>query len=106
MRINARQEDHICKLQFEGELTIYHGLEIKKGLIEHLAANDEIEIHLGSVTEMDTAGCQLLLAAKREGARLGKRVRFISHSQAALELIDLYQIAGQFGDPLVIPAQR
>lgn len=106
MHINAQQENDICRLKMEGEFTIYHGQEIRDGLIEHLAANDEIELDLGGVTEMDTAGLQLLLAAKREGTRQGKTVRFVSHSQAALELIDLYNMAAQFGDPMLIPARK
>lgn len=106
MNIHARQENGVCKLQIDGDLTIYHGLELKNRLIEHLSANDEIEIDLGGVAEMDTAGAQLLLAAKREGVRLGKQVRFISHSPAVLDMIDLYHLAAQFGDPLVISAQR
>lgn len=106
MNINALQENGICRLQIEGELTIYNGLEIRNGLMDHLAASKEIEVDLGGVSEMDTAGFPLLLAAKREGTRLGKTVRFVSHSQAALELIDLYNMAAQFGDPLLIPARQ
>ena len=106
MHINVQQKNDVCHLKMEGELTIYHGQEIKNRLIEHLAANNEIEVDLGGVSEMDTAGFQLLLAAKREGTRLGKSVRFVSHSQAALELIDLYNMAAQFGDPLLIPARH
>lgn len=106
MHINAQQENGICRLQMEGELTIYHALEIRDGLMGYLAANAEIELDLSGVVEMDTAGFQLLLAAKREGARLGKAVRFVSHSQAALEVIDLYDMAAQFGDPLLISARQ
>jgi len=106
MHINAQQENGICRLQMEGELTIYHSLEIRDGLMGHLGANAEIELDLSGVTEMDTAGFQLLLAAKREGTRLGKAVRFVSHSQAALEVIDLYDMAAQFGDPLLLSARQ
>ena len=106
MDINAQQVNGICTLQMEGELTIYHGQEIRDGLIEHLAANNEIELNLSGITEMDTAGFQLLLAAKREGTRRGKIVRFVSHSQATLDVIDLYSMAAQFGDPLLISARQ
>jgi len=106
MHIDAQQENGIRRLQMEGELTIYHSLEIRDGLMGHLAAITEIELDLSGVTEMDTAGFQLLLAAKREGTRLGKAVRFVSHSQAALEVIDLYNMAAQFGDPLLLSARQ
>ncbi len=105
MHINARHEDGICSMRIEGEFTIYNALQIRDGLLEHLASSDGIEVDLGGVTEMDTAGFQLLLAAKREGARLGKAVRYVSHSQAALEVIDLYNMATHFGDPLLISAR-
>jgi anti-anti-sigma factor len=106
MHINAQQENGICRLQMEGEFTIYHALDIKDGLMAHLAVNNEIELDLSGVTEMDTAGFQLLLATKREGTRLGKVVRYVSHSQATLEVIDLYDMAAQFGDPLLISARQ
>lgn len=106
MNISAQQDNGVCRLQMKGELTIYSSMETRDGLIGHLAASNEIEVDLGGVSEMDTAGFQLLLAAKREGARQGKIVRFVSHSQAALELIDLYNMAAQFGDPMLILARK
>ncbi|MBZ0106375.1 MAG: STAS domain-containing protein [Sulfuricella denitrificans] len=106
MQINVRRENGACRLEIEGELTIYHGPEFRSCLLENLPGCDETEISLAGVTELDTAGCQLLLAAKREGLRLGKQVRFVSHSLSALEVIEQFQMAAQLGDPLVIPAQR
>jgi anti-anti-sigma factor len=106
MNIKAQLKGGVCRLQMEGELTIYHAQAIRHELIEQLATCKEIELNLSGVSEMDSAGFQLLLATKREGSRLGKLVSFVSHSQAALELIDLYNMAAQFGDPLLIPAQH
>lgn len=106
MQINVRRENGICRLEIEGELTIYYGQDFRNSLLENLAGCDETEISLAGVTELDTAGFQLLLAAKREGVRLGKDVRFVSHSLAALEVIEQFHMAAQLGDPLVIPAGR
>lgn len=105
MHMNADRDKGVCRLRMEGELTIYHALQVRDGLMEQLAACDEIELDLSGITEMDTAGFQLLLAAKREGSRLGKAVRYVSHSQAALEVIDLHGMAAQFGDPMLICAR-
>jgi anti-anti-sigma factor len=105
LHIGTQHEDGTCRLQVDGELTIYNALQIRDGLLEHLVATDGIEVDRGGVTEMDTAGVQLLLATKREGIRLGKIVRYVSHSQAVLEVIDLYNMAAQFGDPLLISAR-
>lgn len=60
------------------------------------------DVDLSGVTEIDSAGLQLMLMAKREAAILGKEVRFVRHSDPVLELIDLCALAGQFGDPLLI----
>jgi len=106
MNIQAQSENGICKLVIEGDLTIYYGLDIKAAFLESLSDCREVEVVLAGVTELDTAGCQLLLAAKRLGARLGKPVRFTSHSLAALESIDSFRMVAQLGDPLVIPAGR
>jgi anti-sigma B factor antagonist len=91
-------------LRLSGELTIYHAAEIKQPLLTMLQAGNELEIDLSGVSEIDTAGFQLLMLAKRETDRTGGKLRLTSHSPAVLELIELYNLAGFFGDPLVITA--
>jgi len=91
-------------LRLAGELTIYHAAEIKQPLIARLQAGNELEIDLSGISEIDTAGCQLLMLAKKEADRTGTHLRLIFHSPAVLELMDLYNLAGFFGDPLVITA--
>ena len=65
-----------------------------------------MELDLSQVTEIDTAGIQLLMLAKRESMKRGKELRIVAHSPAVSELMDFYNIAGFFGDPLVIPARN
>jgi ABC-type transporter Mla MlaB component len=52
------------------------------------------------VDEIDTAGLQLLLALHQW---LGEHLHLIRHSQAVIELIDLFQLAAFFGDDIVLP---
>jgi len=61
-----------------------------------------MEVSLAGVSEMDTAGFQLLVLAKREAARLGRPMRLVEHSPATLEVMDLLNMAAYFGDPVVI----
>jgi len=49
-------------LHIEGEFTIFRAMELKPVI---LAAPPPLEIDLSGVTEMDTAGLQLLILAKR-----------------------------------------
>lgn len=104
MEIRVEGGQGAATLRLQGELTIYTAADTKPRLLEALAASDALEINLGEVTEMDTAGVQLLILAKREAASAGKRLTLSEHSPAAMELIELYNLAGWFGDPLVIPA--
>jgi ABC-type transporter Mla MlaB component len=78
----------------------------KAVLLNALAECRELDLDLSGVGEMDTAGFQLLLLAKREAANAGKTLRIGAHSKAVTELLDLYNMAGYFGDPLVIPAKE
>lgn len=105
MNLTAQHEQGVCKLAIEGDLTIYHAQALRTGLLEHLGANSSVEINLAGVGEIDTAGIQLLAAAKLEAERTNKTLRLVAHSPATLEAIDLYNLAQQLGDPLVIPAQ-
>lgn len=93
-------------LVVSNDLTIYHALELKPTLLDALAANQELELNLSQVSEMDTAGLQLLILLKKEAQRAGKCVRIVAHSQAVSSVIDFCNMAAEFGDPLVIPAHE
>lgn len=88
------------------DLTIYHALEQKQRLLDALAGTDELELNLSRVDAMDTAGLQLLILLKKEAQRAGKQVRIIAHSQAVSSVIEFCNMAAEFGDPLVIPANE
>jgi len=92
------------RLTLTEDLTIYHALDQKNTLLDALAASDELELDLLPVSEMDTAGLQLLILLKKEAQRSGKRVSIVAHSQAVRAVIDFCNLAAELGDPLVIPA--
>jgi len=106
MEIRVEGGHEASRLRLEGELTIYTAGELKARLLEALAGTDALELNLGDVTEIDTAGAQLLILTKREAALAGKRLTLSEHSPAVMELIEQFNLAGWFGDPLVIPAGR
>ena len=88
------------------DLTIYHALEQKQELLDALNSADDLELDLSQVGEIDTAGLQLLILLKKEAQRAGKSVRIVGHSQAVSSVIDFCNLAAEFGDPLIIPAQQ
>jgi len=94
-----------ARMAITQEMTIYHAEAIKDELMHSLERSDVIDLDLSLVTEIDTAGIQLLMLAKRECQQHGKMLNIVAHSPAVHELIDIYNIAGFFGDPLIIPAR-
>ncbi len=86
-----------------GELTIFSVADIRKRLQEALAAVDTLSVDLSEVTEIDTAGLQLMLLAKRKP---GKTVGFCKHPETVLRLIDLANLAQTLDDLLVMQAPQ
>jgi anti-anti-sigma factor len=88
----------------DGEMTIYHAAQMKQSILDLLDCPAPGEVNLSRVTELDGAGLQLLIMAKREAAARGHALGFTGHSPAVLEVLDLTNLAGLFGDPVVLSA--
>jgi anti-anti-sigma factor len=102
MNVNVKNKKGICHIGIEGEMTIYSAAQTKEKLLSAMAACNEIELNLAHVSEIDAAGLQLLALAKREAADSNKPLHFVAHSKAILDMLDLCNLAGVFGDPVVI----
>lgn len=91
-------------LALDADLTIYSALDTKRQLLDAVRSCKTLELDLSRVGELDTAGFQLLVLAKRESQRLGRTLRIVAHSPAVQEVIEFYNTVAYFGDPIVIPA--
>ncbi|CAN5886038.1 STAS domain-containing protein [soil metagenome] len=91
-------------LAIEGEFTIYRASELHAVLKEAIAAGGDLEIDLAGVSEIDSAGVQLLMAAKKSAAAAQRELRLVGHSPAVLEVFEALDLAGHFGDALLMPA--
>ncbi|MDR3390522.1 MAG: STAS domain-containing protein [Sulfuriferula sp.] len=94
-----------CRFDIDGEMTIYTAADTKARLMPLLAQCPVLEIDLSKVSEMDSAGLQLLILAKRECAQRNGDLRLTGHSPAVLEILDLCNMMPYFGDPVVISSQ-
>ena len=83
-------------------MTIYNAAAQKHILLDALADCDELNLDLSGVSEMDTAGFQLLLLIKLEALKANKTVRLTAHSKTVTEMLDLYNMASYFDDQMVI----
>ena len=83
-------------LQFtlDGELSIYRASELKATFLAQLQDTTELNVDLSGVTEIDTAGVQLLMMLKKEAAQLGKTVSLSNHSAAVISVFEAINVAG------------
>lgn len=93
-------------ISIDEDMTIYNAATQKPMLLDALDGCEELDLDLSQVSEMDTAGFQILLLTKREAIKANKTVRLTAHSKSVTELLDLYNMASYFGDPMVIPAKE
>lgn len=102
MTVAMTKKGGVGRLTVKDDMTIYQAVGLKDDLLKGLEGCKELEVSLADVGEMDSAGFQLMCLLKREGLAAGKAVRFTDHSPAVLEVMDIFNMASYFGDPLVI----
>ena len=103
IQVNIAQDNGYCLVKIAGDMTIYHVQELKENILQSLNNNSNIVIDLSGVLDMDTAGYQLLILARKDAVKNEKSLKLISHSSAVLKMLDLYGGIGFFGDKVKIP---
>lgn len=93
-------------LDITGEMTIYTAAEQKQQLMSFIESGKALEINLSQVSELDAAGTQLLILAKQEAARTQKNLRYVMHSNAVIDVLELANLTTVFGDPLFISGDQ
>lgn len=102
MSVHIQEIDGRCEIQIQDEMTIFVAQELRDALAPVLMETSDIEVDLSQVTEMDGAGLQLMLAAKLMANNRGANLRFVRHSTAVQEVLDISNAVSIFGDPVVM----
>lgn len=89
-------------LRLDGEFTIYRAAELKRQILDALHQQEALEIDLSAVSEIDSAGVQLLMLVKREAEALGREFHLSHHSPAVLKVFDLFKLSIYLGSPVMI----
>ena len=71
------------------DMTIYHAAELKPLLLGEACESAQPELDLSGVSEIDSAGVQLLFLACREASVAGRRLRIRGCSAVVREILDL-----------------
>jgi anti-anti-sigma factor len=86
----------VSRLQLEGECTIYRAAELKPLLLQAVQPGHVLEVDASGVTEIDSAGLQLLLLAGREARAQGGELRLCAASASVTEVLALLDLQGHF----------
>lgn len=100
-----KKKTTITRIEIIGDLNIFNAAEQRQRLLDAIGTGNEVEVDLTHVSEIDSAGVQLMVAAKREAAAKNGSLRFTGHSEAVFDILELCDLAGHLGDPVLIHAQ-
>jgi anti-anti-sigma factor len=86
-------------LAIEGELSVYTAPALKARLLDALAeaGAGDLMLDLQAVSEVDGAGIQLLLAARREAALRGSKLALCNPTPVFAEAVALAGLAAELG---------
>jgi anti-anti-sigma factor len=96
--------DDVNRIALDGELTIYRAADLKALVLDALRKTRVLEIDLSGVTELDTAGLQVLMLAKQTAAADQRELRLLQHSPAVVEIFEMLDLVAFFGDAVLIHA--
>lgn len=100
------KQDGRCQVYVEGDMTIYNAAELKQAMQPVFDESGELDINLAGVPEIDSAGVQLLMLAKRERMARDRSLSLSDHSAAVLDVFELMGLVTWFNDPVVLPGDK
>jgi anti-anti-sigma factor len=101
MQINVTQRDGAINARLQDALDIASVTEARDHLLQILEAGDRVRIDFSSLTEIDTAGVQLVLAVRKESVACRKECRFVHPSAQVEEAFRVLGCASIFDESVV-----
>ena len=96
MSIEVINEEGLCHIGVEGELTIYTVPNYRQTFLEQSQGCHGVKIDLAGVTEIDTAGVQFLVALRQHLTGTESGLQLCNPSESVQEALELTRLAGQF----------
>lgn len=95
-----------CKAHIEGEMTIFTAAELGEKMTAVIGDARVLEINLSHVNEIDSAGVQLLMLAKKEREKQGYKLSLVDHSGVVVDAFELMGLLAYFNDPVVLTKEK
>lgn len=86
----TKSTDSQTSLKIEGEITIYAINNVKNELVPHIKKETDLELDLSDVDKIDTAGFQVLVAAKYELKKTKNKFSIKNPSKEIQRIFKLY----------------
>ncbi len=87
MSFTREEKDGNIRLKIEGPMSIYEVATLQEEFCACLAKKVDLELDLGGVTDCDTAGVQLIYAARKTAGEKEKLFRVTEAPQTVLETL-------------------
>lgn len=94
-----------CKVQLQGELTIYQAESLAEQLLPLVKDHRSMVIDLSDVSDLDTSCAQVLMVARRTCLGKDKPFSLVNHSQPVIDVFETLGLVSWFGDPVVLPGE-
>ncbi len=90
MDIKVTKRKGVHRIAIAGEATIYEVSTTTEVIGESLRKADEVRLDLSGIGEMDSAFCQVVLAAMRQGEHDGKKVELTKQSPVSEKMMRVF----------------
>jgi anti-anti-sigma factor len=92
------------RIRISGELTMHYAETLAPLLLAAFPTDGSAaQLDLSDVSEIDTAGLQLIMAARREAANRSIPLSIVAASQAVRDTLELFRQGALFAPPAVEP---
>jgi len=106
MKINATKNGDQVKAKLQDSLDISTVSEARDNILQLLNSGKSIRFDLSSMTEIDTAGVQLVLAVRKEAVAQGKECRFVHPSPVVEEVFRALGRGWIFDESVLTPQAK
>lgn len=97
MDVTRKHSKNTTTLRLSGECTIYHAAAARCALLDdHKGFDKTVQLNLEQVSELDTAGVQLLLMLQREIGAAGGKLMLQASNETVDQIVGILHLPAPF----------
>jgi anti-sigma B factor antagonist len=104
--LKYEDNENLMSISILNEMNIYSAGELKTLLDKLIDDKRDMEINLDGVSEIDSAGIQLLMLVKQERNKHNLPLSLVQHSNAVLDAFEFLGLVAYFNDPVLLSNRK